>query len=61
MFSTDPLESAAEAGLRYVTGSGPGIQRRRHGKGFLYRGVDGRPLRDKRHLDRIRKLVIPPA
>lgn len=61
MFSTDPLESAAEAGLRYVSGSGPCIRRVRHGKSFRYIGPDGRPLRDAKHLKRIRSLVIPPA
>ncbi len=61
MFSTDPLESAAEAGLRYVSGSGPCIQRVRRGKSFSYVGPDGKPLRDPKHLERIRSLVIPPA
>jgi DNA topoisomerase I len=61
MFSTDPLESAAEAGLRYVSGCGPCIRRVRHGKTFRYLGTDGRPLRDPKHLQRIRSLVIPPA
>jgi DNA topoisomerase I len=61
MFSSDPLESAREAGLRYVTGSGPCIQRVRCGKSFRYIGPDGKPLKDPRHLDRIRSLVIPPA
>jgi DNA topoisomerase-1 len=61
MFSTDPLESAAEAGLRYVSGYGPCIQRVRCGKGFRYVGPGGVPLRDTKHLERIRSLVIPPA
>ncbi len=61
MFSTDPLESAAEAGLRYVSGCGPCIRRLRHGKSFRYVGPDGRPVREAKHLARIRSLVIPPA
>jgi DNA topoisomerase-1 len=61
MFSADPLESAAEAGLRYVSGSGPCIQRIRCGKSFRYVGPDGKPIRDAKQLDRIRSLVIPPA
>ncbi len=61
MFSTDPLESATEAGLKYVSGSGPCIQRIRCGKSFRYLGPDGKPLRDPKHLARIRALVIPPA
>jgi DNA topoisomerase-1 len=61
MFSTDPLESAAEAGLRYVTGSGPCIRRIRSGKSFRYIGLDGKRLRNPNQIDRIRSLVIPPA
>ena len=57
----DPVVSAKSAGLRYVTGEGPGILRRRAGKGFTYLGVDGKPVRDKATLHRIRSLVIPPA
>ena len=61
MFSTDPLESATEAGLRYVISSGPCIRRIRAGRSFRYIGTDGKPLRDPNHLERIRSLVIPPA
>jgi hypothetical protein len=39
----------------------PGYSRRRAGKGFSYRDVDGSPLRDPEELERIRALVIPPA
>jgi DNA topoisomerase I len=58
---TDPCASAQEAGLRYVSGSGPCLRRIRCGKSFRYLGVDGKPLKDERHLRRIRSLVIPPA
>lgn len=58
---TDPVESAREAGLRYVSDSKPGIIRRRCGKGFRYVDADGKPVRDKATLKRIRSLVIPPA
>ena len=61
MFATDPLESAAEAGLRYISGSGPCIRRIHCGKSFRYIRPDGAPLRDPKHLERIRSLVIPPA
>jgi DNA topoisomerase-1 len=57
----DTLASAKAAGLRYVTGEGPGILRRRHGKGFTYIGVDAKTARDRSTLERIRSLVIPPA
>src|SRR5215471_15169129 len=61
MFSTDPLESAADAGLRYVRDDGTCIRRLRRGKSFRYVGADGRRLRDSKQLQRIRSLVIPPA
>jgi len=57
----DTSASAKAAGLRYVTGEGPGILRKRHGKGFSYIGVDAKPVRDAITLERIRSLVIPPA
>jgi DNA topoisomerase IB len=41
--------------------SGPGIRRRRHGRGFRYLGPDGSPVRDPAELARIKALVIPPA
>lgn len=58
---TDPVASAKVAGLRYVTDARPGIRRKRSGKGFVYVGVDGRPIRDKEELQRIQSLAIPPA
>ena len=57
----DPLESAKEAGLHYVTDTAPGIRRKRAGKNFSYIGVDGKPIRDERVLQRIKALGIPPA
>ena len=59
--SADPLESAKEAGLRYVTDAEPGIRRQRRGRGFRYIDRDGKPVRDEETLARIRSLVIPPA
>ncbi len=61
MVAADPLGSAKAAHLRYVTGDGPGIVRKRQGKGFIYIGPDAKPVRDKATLERIRSLVIPPA
>ena len=61
MFSSDPSESAAEAGLRYVRRGGPCIRRIRSGRAFRYLDPSGKPLRDPQHLARIRSLVIPPA
>ncbi|MBW3637549.1 MAG: DNA topoisomerase IB [Armatimonadetes bacterium] len=57
----DPEESARAAGLRYVSDDGPGIRRKRAGKGFSYRGLDGQPIRDKTTIERINSLAIPPA
>jgi DNA topoisomerase I len=54
----DPI---ALAGLRHCSDERPGITRRRAGKGFSYRGPDGRPIRDPDVLERIRRIVIPPA
>jgi DNA topoisomerase-1 len=55
------IETAAAAGLRYVSDEAPGISRRRSGTGFAYRDEKGAPLRDAATLARIRKLAIPPA
>jgi DNA topoisomerase I len=57
----DPVESSRLAGLRYVTDSIPGITRRRRGKSFQYFDPDGKPVRDKEILARVKSLVIPPA
>lgn len=57
----NPLESAAEAGLRYVSDERPGIRRRRSGKGFRYLRPDGTSVQDETTLRRIKSLVIPPA
>lgn len=58
---TDPIESAKEAGLRYVSDAKPGIRRKRCGKGFRYIDPSGATVRDPQTLARIRSLVIPPA
>ena len=55
------MEAAQAAGLRYVSDAKPGIRRRRAGGGFSYVGPDGRTVRDKATLARIRSLAIPPA
>ena len=57
----DPQDAAEGAGLVYVNDTEPGITRRRAGKGWSFRGIDGKPIRDKADLARIRKLAIPPA
>jgi len=57
----DPVQSAKDAGLRYVADSQPGIRRKRSGRGFRYVDADGKTLRDPNVLARIKSLVIPPA
>jgi DNA topoisomerase-1 len=52
---------ARAAGLRYDNPDDPGNSRRRHGRGFAYRGPDGQRIRDADTLRRIRRLAIPPA
>lgn len=57
----DPAQSAKDAGLRYVTDIGPGIQRLKRGTGFRYIDAKGKAVSDPATLQRIKSLVIPPA
>jgi len=57
----DNVGTAEQAGLRYVTDERPGITRRRSGRGFSYRAPDGSLLTDKKRIEAIRALAIPPA
>lgn len=41
--------------------NGPGIRRRRAGRGFSYREEDGTRIDDAEVVDRIRSLAVPPA
>ena len=52
---------AAAAGLRHVTDADPGIRRLGIAPRFRYVDADGRPVRDRGMLQRIRALAIPPA
>ena len=56
----DYEQAAHTADLVYVNDSLPGITRLKKGKGFYYI-CNEKILRDKRELERIKKLVIPPA
>ena len=49
------------ARLRRSDCSGPGITRRRRGRGFSYTRPDGKTLTDEETLKRIRALAVPPA
>lgn len=57
----DPQDAAESAGLTYVTDEEPGIRRRKSGRGFNYRGPDGKTIKDAQTLSRIKSLAIPPA
>ena len=59
--AVDARQAARAAGLRYVSDTGPGIRRRRSGRGFAYTGADGQPVRDRKLLRWIRSLAVPPA
>lgn len=47
--------------LRRSNVSGPGVHRRRYGRGFSYVDADGEKVTDAAVLERIEALVIPPA
>lgn len=57
----DPILSAENAGLRYVTDDTPGITRKKSGRGYAFYTPKGELVRDAATLDRIRKLAVPPA
>src|SRR5215218_1460143 len=57
----DPAEAAKAAQLRYVSDDKPGISRVKSGSGFRYKGPDGRAVKDRETLYRIKRLAIPPA
>jgi DNA topoisomerase-1 len=56
----DPRKAAEAAKLKYVTGNGEGITRVGKDKQFTY-FYKGKQVRDPKQLERIKKLVIPPA
>src|SRR5438874_9769967 len=58
---TEPVASAQRAGLTYVTEGRPGLARHRAGGGFVYHDAEGRRVRARATLARIRALAIPPA
>ena len=47
--------------LRRSDCTGPGLRRRRHGRGFVYLDPDGERIEDAEVLGRIHELGIPPA
>jgi DNA topoisomerase-1 len=62
MLSIDVSREATRyAGLRYVSDASAGIRRRASGRGFAYVAPDGKIIRERAEIVRIRKLAIPPA
>ena len=59
----DPVLTDTEGGpsLLQADLTGPGLRRRRCGRGFRYITADGKPVTDAHTLARIKALVIPPA
>jgi DNA topoisomerase I len=54
-------QKRAVARRKCVDCSGPGIRRRRRGKGFEYLDENGRRIEEPSVIERIRELAIPPA
>ncbi len=57
----DSERSARDAGLRYVHDDQPGYARRRAGNGFVYVDTRGVRINNRREIERITSLAIPPA
>src|SRR4051812_19750480 len=57
----DPKMQAKAADLRYINDDEPGITRRRSGRGFVYLDINGERIHERKTLERINGLVIPPA
>jgi DNA topoisomerase I len=55
------VAEAKSGRLRRADCAEPGLQRRRSGRGFVYRDIDGARIEDEETLARIRELAIPPA
>ncbi len=59
--TTDPVQAAKEAGLRYVSDEQPGYTRQMRGKKFVYFDTEGKEIKDETRILRINRLAIPPA
>ncbi|AMM52160.1 DNA topoisomerase I [Rufibacter sp. DG15C] len=57
----DVAASAQQAGLRYLPDTKPGITRQAKGKKTEYFSAKGEKITDEKTLERVQKLVIPPA
>ena len=59
--TSEHVQAAEQAGLRYTPDSIRGIHRERKGDSFSYLGANGQPLTNEQKLHRIGSLAIPPA
>jgi DNA topoisomerase-1 len=59
--ATAPRSSSSTPRLRRADCTGPGLRRRKHGRGFVYLDPDGERIDEPEVLQRIHELVIPPA
>jgi DNA topoisomerase IB len=59
--ATATRSSSTTPRLRRADCTGPGLRRRRQGRGFVYLGPEGERIDDGEVLRRINELVIPPA
>lgn len=57
----DFAKDLKEADLRFVSDSTKGITREKKGNDFVYRDTDGTIIKSESVVERIKKLVIPPA
>ncbi len=57
----EAVEAAESVGLHYVRDRGPGIGRRRSGRGFIYLRPDRGRITDEEQIQRLNRLAIPPA
>lgn len=60
LLDKDHQKAAKAAKLIYISDKQPGISRLKKGKGYLYT-YKGKTITDEKHLERIRKLAIPPS
>jgi DNA topoisomerase IB len=59
--ATTATRSSSTPRLRRADCTGPGLRRRRNGRGFVYLDPDGERIKEPEVLRRIQELVIPPA
>lgn len=58
---TSEQETLEETGLVYASDSNAGISRKKSGENYIYTDKKGNKISDEKTLDRIKKLVLPPA